>query len=148
MWPECTTPGSRRWSRLAAPTPTCGRVLPLVVWRPEPRGNGWVVGNKRRRFDPQLRAGAVRIVAGTGKPVARVVRDLGISAYTPHNWVHADQRRDEQARSGPLSEDERGELARPRVEQTQWKKDRVELEMERDDLKRSVVLWVKDAMNQ
>jgi transposase len=106
------------------------------------------VGNKRRRFDPEFRAGAVRIVAETGKPVAQVARDLGISAYTLHNWVQADRQNDEQAPSGPLSEDEREELARLRAEQAQWNKDRAELEMERDVLKRSVVLWVKDAMNQ
>lgn len=106
------------------------------------------MGNKRRRFDPEFRAGAVRIVAETGKPVAQVARDLGISAYTLHNWVHADRQNDEQARSGPLSVDEREELARLRAERAQWNKDRAELEMERDVLKRSVVLWVKDAMNQ
>jgi transposase len=106
------------------------------------------VGNTRRRFDPEFRAGAVRIVAETGKPVAQVARDLGISAYTLHNWVHADRQHDGQAPSGPLSEDEREELARLRAERAQWKKDRAELEMERDVLKRSVVLWVKDAMNQ
>jgi transposase len=106
------------------------------------------VGNTRRRFDPEFRAGAVRIVAETGKPVAQVARDLGISAHTLHNWVHADRRDDEQSRSGPLSEDEREELARLRAERARWTKDRAELEMERDVLKRSVVLWVKDAMNQ
>jgi transposase len=47
-----------------------------------------------------------------------------------------------------LSESEREELARLRVERTRWAKDKAELEMERDVLKRSVVLWVKDAMNQ
>ncbi|WP_083822118.1 transposase [Saccharopolyspora spinosa] len=36
------------------------------------------MGDKRRRFDPDFRAGAVRIVAETGKPVAQVGRDLGI----------------------------------------------------------------------
>jgi transposase len=39
-------------------------------------------------------------------------------------------------------------LARLRAEKAQWAKEKVELEMERDVLKRSVVLWVKDAMNQ
>jgi transposase len=90
------------------------------------------LGNKRRRFDPEFGAGAVRIVAETGKPVAQVARDLGISAYTLHNWVHADRRNDEQTRSGPLNEDEREELARLRAERARWTKDRAELEMERD----------------
>jgi transposase len=49
------------------------------------------VGNTRRQFDPEFRAGAVRIVTETGKPVAQVARDLGISPYTLHNWVRADR---------------------------------------------------------
>lgn len=51
------------------------------------------MGDKRRRFDPEFRAGAVRIVKETGKPVAQVARDLGISPYTLHNWVKADRER-------------------------------------------------------
>jgi transposase-like protein len=35
------------------------------------------VGEQRRRFDPEFRAGAVRIVKETGKPVEPVARDLG-----------------------------------------------------------------------
>ncbi|WP_081937816.1 transposase [Streptosporangium roseum] len=45
----------------------------------------------RRRFDPEFRAGAVRIVKETGKPVAHVDRDLGINEYTLHNWVQMDR---------------------------------------------------------
>lgn len=105
------------------------------------------MGNARRRFNKEFREGAVRIVAETDKPVAQVARDLGISPYTLHNWVQADRRQPEQAQ-GPLAEDEREELARLRAEKTRWAKEKTELEMERDVLKRSVVLWVKDAMNQ
>jgi transposase len=102
------------------------------------------VGNTRRQFDPEFRAGAVRIVTGTDKPVAQVARDLGISPYTLHNWVQADRRQAQ----GPVTESEREELARLRAEKARWAKEKAELEMERDVLKRSVVLWVKDAMNQ
>jgi transposase len=93
----------------------------------------------RRRFDPDFRAGAVRIVRETGKSIAQVARDLGINDGTLANWVKADARR----RGGDcvLSEDERAELARLR-------KENAELAMERDVLKRSVALWVKDAMGR
>jgi transposase len=104
------------------------------------------VGNTRRQFDPEFRAGAVRIVTETDKPVAQVARDLGISPYTLHNWVQADRRQTQP--QGTLTEPEREELARLRAEKTRWAKEKTELEMERDVLKRSVVLWVKDAMNQ
>jgi len=46
------------------------------------------LGTKRRSFDPEFRAGAVRIVQETGKPIAQVARDLGINQYTLHNWVN------------------------------------------------------------
>jgi transposase len=115
------------------------------------------VGDKRRRFDPEFREGAVRIVKETGKPVAQVARDLGISPYTLHNWVQAD--RAAAGDGGGLSESEREELARLRklkaevarqhaAEKAAWERERAELEMERDVLKRSVVLWVKDSMSR
>ena len=105
------------------------------------------MGNTRRQFDPEFRAGAVRIVTETDKSVAQVARDLGISPYTLHNWVQAERSRTEQS-PGAVTESEREELDRLRAEKAQWAKEKTELEMERDVLKRSVVLWVKDAMNQ
>ena len=59
------------------------------------------MGNTRRQFDPEFRAGAVRIVTETDKPVAQVARDLGISPYTLHNWVQVDQ--PQAHRPGPAS---------------------------------------------
>jgi transposase len=93
----------------------------------------------RRKFDHDFREGAVRIVRETGKTIAQVAEDLGLNAGTLGSWVAADRRRRESG--GGLTEGERAELARLR-------KENVELRMERDVLKRSVVLWVKEAMQR
>jgi transposase len=56
------------------------------------------------------------------------------------NWVDADRRRRGEG-DGALGEDERAELARLRRENA-------ELAMRCDVLKRSVALWVSDAMGR
>jgi transposase len=90
---------------------------------------------KRRKFDREFREGAVRIVQETKKPIAQVARDLGVNEGTLGNWV---ARAREAGAVGALAPDEREELKTLRAEVT-------ELRMERDVLKRSVVLWVKEA---
>ena len=67
----------------------------------------------RRRFDPDFRAGAVRIVKESGRPIAQVARELGINAGTLANWVAAERQATAPAPGG-LSGDERAELARLR----------------------------------
>lgn len=79
----------------------------------------------RRRFDPEFREGAVRIVLETGKAIAQVAWDLGINEGTLGNWVNRDRTARGQG-GGQLSESEREELARLRRENA-------ELSMERDD---------------
>ena len=90
----------------------------------------------RRKFDQDFKAGAVRIVRETGKSIAQVARELGIHEGTLGNWVA--QARAKRDGNGELSGDDVAELKRLRAEVA-------ELRMERDVLKRSVVLWVKEA---
>src|SRR3954454_15891930 len=63
-----------------------------------------------RKFDEDFKSGAVRLVFETGKPIAQVARDLGVNEGTLGNWVTA-ARRQRDGGDGPLSEDERAELA-------------------------------------
>ena len=94
------------------------------------------MSEKRNKYDAEFREGAVRIVEETGKPVARIARDLGVNEGTLGNWV-VKAREAGQGAEG-LSAGDVEELKRLRAENA-------ELWMERDVLKRSVVLWVKEA---
>ena len=93
-----------------------------------------------RKFDADFMHGAVQLVFETGKPIAQVARDLGINEGTLGNWCAGERRRRENGNAA-LSEGERAELARLRKEIT-------ELRMQRDVLKRSVALWVDEAMGR
>ena len=91
---------------------------------------------KRKKYDREFREGAVRIVDETNKPITQVARDLGVNEGTLGNWVQ--RARAAREGHGELSKDDYEELKRLRAEVA-------ELRMERDVLKRSVVLWVKEA---
>lgn len=93
-----------------------------------------------RKFDEDFKQGAVQLVTQTGKPIAQVARELGINEGTLGNWC-AKARGAAGKGNGELSESERAELVRLR-------KEIVELRMQRDVLKRSVALWVNEAMGR
>ena len=94
------------------------------------------MSEKRTKYDREFRAGAVRIVNETGRPIAQVARGLGVNEGTLGNWVARD--REKRQNTDGLSTGDIEELKRLRAEVA-------ELRMERDVLKRSVVLWVKEA---
>jgi len=97
-----------------------------------------IYGCSKKRAGSTTRSSrrAVRIVRDTGKPIAQIARDLGVHEGTLGNWVAKD--RAEREGTEGLSMGDAAELKRLRAENAQ-------LRMERDVLKRSVVLWVKEA---
>ena len=79
---------------------------------------------KRRKFDEDFRAGAVRIVQESpGKSIAQIARELGINEGTLGNWVARAREADQANAPGALTESERVELQRLR-------RDNAELTME------------------
>lgn len=80
------------------------------------------MGNSRRVFSPEFRDEAVKLVVDTGRPIARVARELGILEGTLGNWVNAARR--EGVAGTALTESERVELARLRREVNELKLDR------------------------
>jgi transposase len=94
------------------------------------------VAEIRGKYDREFGEGAVRIVGETGKPIAVVARDLGINPGTLGSGVDRD-------RVGRGEKEGLGVGERARLVQLEG--ENAELRMERDVLKRSVVLWVKEA---
>ncbi|MBK8261976.1 MAG: IS3 family transposase [Nannocystis sp.] len=85
---------------------------------------------KRRIFTPEQKAEAVKIVRTAGKPVGQVAREMGLTETALRNWVRQDEINRNPNPQGPLTTDERAELARLRKELKR-------VEMERDFFKKS-----------
>ncbi|MEU5489363.1 transposase [Streptomyces sp. NPDC020196] len=97
------------------------------------------MAEKRRVFMPESRERAVRIVTETGKPIGEVADDLGINETTLASCVSRAKRAKRAEKGKPAEVD--AEMAWQRRENAQLKEDNKELVMERDVLKRCMVLW-------
>jgi transposase len=87
---------------------------------------------RRRKFSPEFKAEAVRLVQETDTALSRIAQQLGVSKTALFRWV-------EKARPQPreaMTEDERGELHRLRREVLQ-------LRMERDILKKATAFFAR-----
>ena len=85
-----------------------------------------------RRFSAEFKAEAVRMVQETEVPVTTIAQQLGIGKGTLCRWVGAARPQPRE----PLTEDERSELQRLRRENLQ-------LEMERDILKKATAFFAR-----
>jgi transposase len=89
---------------------------------------------KHRRFSPEFKAEAVRLVTTTEEPVATIAKELGVTPQSLRQWVEGARPRPRV----PLTEDERTELARLR-------RDIRRVEMERDILKKATAFFARQS---
>lgn len=80
----------------------------------------------RRRFTDEFKRNAVEVVRTTGKPIAQVARELGVTESSLGRWV-AQDRVDRGEQDGLTSQDK----ARP----AELERENAELRMERDLLR-------------
>jgi transposase len=91
----------------------------------------------RRQFTNEQKAEAVRIVAQSPKSITQIAKELGLTESALRNWVkqaEIDQKRDT---NGPLTTEERQELANLR-------RDNKRLQMERDFLKKAAAFFAAE----
>lgn len=90
---------------------------------------------KYRKFTPEYRDEAVKLVVDASRPVAEVARDLGINEGTLGNWVR--EYRDRHPMSEELSISDRAKLK-------ELENENRELRMERDFLKKAAAFFAKE----
>lgn len=88
----------------------------------------------RRRFTPEFKAEAVKLVLDEGLTQAQAARDLGVAESVLGRWIQAAR---EAQRPGALSADERAELKRLKQEVALLRK-------EREILKKAAAFFAKE----
>jgi transposase len=89
---------------------------------------------KHRRFSPEFKAEAVRLVTTTDESIGTIAQELGVTPQSLRKWVAAAR---PQPRV-PLTDDERTELTRLRREIRR-------VEMERDILKKATAFFARQS---
>ena len=92
---------------------------------------------KRRSFNAEYKAEAVRLVREGGKSVPQVAKDLDLTDSALRNWVRQAEVDEGKGPAGALTTGEREELTRLRKENRQ-------LTMERDFLEKAAAFFAKE----
>jgi len=90
----------------------------------------------RRRFTPEFKAEAIKVVNESGRPIAEVARDIGVNEGTLGNWVNL-WRVEHPDAEPELGLSERAELAELRRENQR-------LRMEREFLKKAAAFFATE----
>ena len=91
----------------------------------------------RRRFTDAFKSEAVRLTRESGRPVAQVARELGISDTVLYRWQSEQQQVESQGRTRQAVRVEQDELTRLRREDET-------LRTERDFLKRAAAFFARE----
>jgi transposase len=90
-------------------------------------------------YPAAFRAEAIALVRASGKPIAAVARDLGVSGETLRLWVRQAEVDAGRGQPGELTTTEREELVRRRREVTT-------LQMEREILKKAAAYFARETL--
>ena len=92
----------------------------------------------RRQFTDAFKSKAVRLMRESGRPVAQVARELGISDHVRYRWRTEQQQVESQGRTRQAVRAEQDEL-------TRLKRDNEMLRKERDFLKRAAAFFARES---
>lgn len=90
---------------------------------------------KYRKFSPEFRTDAIRLVIDGPRPVAQVARELGVNEGTLGNWVN-EYRKEHAGEEPPLTTSERVRL-------TEAEREIRELRMENEFLKKAAAYFAR-----
>ena len=92
----------------------------------------------RRQFADAFKSEAVRLTRESGRPVAQVARELGISANVLYRWRTEQHQVESQGRTRQAVRAEQDEL-------TRLKRENETLRKERDFLKRAAAFFARES---
>ena len=97
------------------------------------------MSGKRRKYTPEFREQAARLVIETGRPVAHVAAEIGVGEQVLGRWVRLANASGRSAgdTGAVLDADERAELERLRRENA-------ELRLDREFLKKAAAFFVSE----
>ena len=101
-----------------------------------PRKGVQVMGKTRAPYPAEFKEEAVRLARSSGKPVAQIARELGVSFESLRHWIKRSEI-DNGERHG-LTTDERAELAKLRREVKV-------LQQEREILKKATAFFARES---
>lgn len=96
------------------------------------------MSGKRKKYTPEFREQAARLVIETGRPIAHVAAEIGVGEQLLGRWVR-------QAREAASAEDNGAVLdADERAELERLRKDNAELRLDRQFLKKAAAFFASE----